>query len=164
MSDHKPDWVVGYTTRNHLIIDLDNTSHYKVRCLVKLLMQQYPEIGDCLILRSSQNTYKEKWNYPVLQNPKLITVRDNYHVVFNNKLSYEECCKIIENLAYLGAINEDYVNIRNMRQDMTLRVSEIVNTFNVKPKPQFTEYIENPYCKTNGKGIYSYNRLRRLFL
>lgn len=161
-SDSKPAWVFGYTTREHLLLDLDNTSYIKVRYLIDLIMQDYPYVGDCIILLSSQPEYLEKWNYPFLEQPKHITKRHNYHAVFNNIIEYEKACHIIEILAELDAVNHDYVNIRTMRQDMTLRTSKIVNVEHVKPRPVFIEYIQNPYCKTDGQGIFLYNKLRKL--
>lgn len=158
----KPDWNIGYTTQQHLCIDLDNTTYYKVRCLVNMLMKNYTDIGDCVIMRSSTKQQAETWIYkPIKQLIKKVVLH-NYHLIFNNLVGYERCCHVIETLAHLGVINEEYVKIREMRNDMTLRVSETVNVEYVKPKPVFIEYIQNPYCKKDGKGIYLYARLRRV--
>ena len=46
--------IIGYTTREHLILDLDNTSLIKVIDLACKLMYDYPEIGKCQIMQSSQ--------------------------------------------------------------------------------------------------------------
>lgn len=157
----EPDWNIGYTTRNHLCLDFDNTSYFKVANLVKILMRNYPEIGDCITLVSSRPPQLERWKYPPGKPPQKQTRAHNYHVVFNNRLSYERSCKIIETLAYLGVLDEAYIKIREMRNDMTLRVSQTVNVEQTKPKPALIEYIQNPYCKINGKGIFLYNRLRK---
>ena len=158
---NKPDWNIGYTTRNHLCIDLDNASYYKVRSLVNLLMCSYPEIGDCIIMQSSTVNQIERWIYPVQQQPRKQVKRDNYHVIFNNFLLYETCCRIIETLAFLGVLNEEYIRIREMRNDMTLRVSKTVCVEYTKPKPVFIEYIQNRKSNNRGQGIYLYNKLRK---
>lgn len=157
----KPDWNIGYTTKNHLCLDFDNTTYFKVRSIIKLLMASYPDIGDCIILESSSPKQREYWSYP--PNSPICKRRkaQNYHAVFNNFVTYERSCHIIETLAFLGVLNEEYVRIREMRNDMTLRVSKTVNVEYVKPKPVFLEYIQNHNCNTNGKGIYYYNQLRK---
>jgi hypothetical protein len=156
-----PTWNIGYTTRNHLCLDLDNTSYFKVKSLVNLLMCSYPEIGDCIILLSSSGKLKLKWNYPPCKMPTLTVKRENYHVVFNNNLPYETCCKIIETLAFLDVISEEFIRIREMRNDMTLRVSKTVNATYTKPKPLWMEYVYNYNCKEKGKGISNYWRLKK---
>lgn len=160
-AQNKPDWNIGYTTRNHLCIDLDNTTYFKVRSLISMLMAQYPELGDCVILQSSTNSQSEFWRSSPFSSPVKVRTAQNYHVVFNNYVPYEFSCHIIETLAYLGVLNAEYVRIREMRNDMTLRVSKTVCVEKVKPAPKFIEYMQNKGCATNGKGIYNYNRLRK---
>jgi hypothetical protein len=124
-------------------------------------MSSYPEIGDCIIMQSSTVKLIERWIYPVRQQPQKRVKRDNYHVIFDNLLPYETSCKIIETLAFLDVIHKEFIRIREMRNDMTLRVSKTVCVEYTKPKPVWIEYIQNKQCKTDGKGIYLYTRLRK---
>lgn len=162
--NNKPSWVFGYTTRNHLIIDLDNTSYFKVSKLVDMLMRNYPEIGHCLILQSSTSKMIEVEYLTPLAEYRKKTIRNNYHAVFNNFVNYEYCCNIIEALAILGAVNADYVNIRKMRQDMTLRVSKVVNKESIKKPPLVMHFVINPYAKKQEDGIYLYMQLYKCFM
>lgn len=157
--DTKPDWVMGYTTRRHLIIDFDNTSLFKMKHLVLRIFDSYPYVGDCLILCSSTPIEQLFYYYSPKGNMKLLHVKHNYHTVFSNMISYDKACHIIEVLAELDVINKDYVNIRNMRQDMTLRVSPVVNVQKVKEKPKVMEYIKNGKVSIVEDGIKLYRIL-----
>jgi hypothetical protein len=158
----KPSWNIGYTTKDHLCIDLDNTSFFKVYNLVKMIMSEYPNVGDCLILSSSYQKQVLKWNYPPCQNMMLKVKRDNFHVIFDNFIGYEMCCKIIENLAYLGVINEQYIRIREMRNDMTIRVSKTECVEYTKRKPMIIGYVLNENTKKRDKGIDAFIALYRV--
>lgn len=181
LDKNRPDWNIGYTTREHLCIDLDNTSYFKTSLLVDMIMQEYPEVGHAIILCSSTSTQKtrtkelrwstnqdlelredeniNRWIYPPNSLPVKRVQRDNYHVVFNNFIGYEKCCKIIETLALLSVISEAYIKIREMRNDMTLRVSQTVNMQYTKPKPKMLKYVINPYTTRQDEGIESYMHL-----
>lgn len=156
------NWNIGYTTKEHLCIDLDDISQYNAENLAKLLMQDKPEIGSCLVLRSSQKQLKERWIYPVNDTMKKYVNRDSYHLIFNGLISYEESCKIIENLAHLNVIDEAYIRIREMRNDMTIRTSSTPLTSKTKSKPVIVAYIRNPYDNTQKGGIYRFMRLYKL--
>jgi hypothetical protein len=122
-------------------------------------MRNYPELGDALLLVSSK-AYK-RGTYQVA-NTRLAChshPAQNLHVVFDNDIGYERCCHIILTLAELDAIDHEYVKIREMRNDMTLRVSETHLTTGTKPKPKPVTYIRNPYTEKAGKGIIAYQTL-----
>lgn len=154
----KPDWNLGYTTRSHLCLDLDNTSIGKVYSLALLIIENYHDVGSALILVSSQPSLKQKVNYPPLSMPTIHTARHNYHVVFNNKIPYERSCHIIETLAYLDIINKEYIRIRSMRNDMTLRISKTVNMDYTKPAPVPVCFVINPYSIEQSDMIFVYFR------
>lgn len=148
-----PTWNIGYTTRDHLCLDLDNTSYYDVTRLVKLIMHSYPETGDAIILLSSKGKYAAKMNYRPTGEKVFLVKRNCYHAIFNNIIPYERSCQIIETLAELDAIPRDMVRIRTMRNDMTTRVSKTVNCYFTKSKPDLLCYVHNGYTKIRGFGI-----------
>jgi hypothetical protein len=150
---NRPDWNIGYTTKEHLCLDLDNTSFFKVSNLVRMIMQHYHEVGNALILVSSRPFFNGKWIYPPYNVPQFKVQKHNYHVIFNNYIGYENCCKIIETLANLGIINEQYVRIRQMRNDMTIRTSKTECVGHTKHKPYPIEFVVNQWCKKEDFGI-----------
>lgn len=154
-----PDWNIGYTTREHLCLDLDNTSYFKVENLVETLMREHPELGHAVIMESSTHKFVQRLKHLLMQPAGIITRRHNYHVVFNNFLPYEQSCRIIETLAELDVIARDFIRIRQMRNDMTLRVSRTVNMQHTKPKPKLLKYIINPYSTRQDEGIKRYMTL-----
>lgn len=151
-----PDWNIGYTTREHLCLDLDNTSFFKTRNLAEMLMREYPHLGHALILCSSEPKFIQRLKHLPMQLPTPLIYRHNYHIVFNNFIDYEASCKIIETLAELDVVNREYMRIREMRNDMTLRVSQTVNMQHTKPKPKLLRYIINPYSTRQDEGIKRY--------
>jgi hypothetical protein len=158
-----PDWNIGYTTREHLCLDLDNTSFFKTENLVKLLMCQYPFLGDALIMCSSKPKLRISYRPDTILVPNMKVRRHNYHVIFNNSIDYEMSCKIIEALAELDVIARDFTRIRQMRNDMTLRVSRTVNMQHTKPAPTLEKYVVNPHAINRGDGIMRYMTLRLCF-
>lgn len=152
----KGAWNVGYTTRNHLCVDLDNASLPKVVGLAKMIMREYSYVGDCLIMLSSSPKNESNIHYCPDKGVRFIHKRHNFHLIFNNFISYELCCVIIETLAYLGVINEEYIRIREMRNDMTLRLSPTILTSGVKPSPKPLLCIRNPYTKVKGSMLLNY--------
>ena len=155
----KPDWNIGYTTREHLCLDLDNTSFFKTENLVEMLMREHPELGHAVIMCSSKPSFFERLCYMPCQIPRNVVKRCNYHVVFNNFIDYEASCRIIETLAEIDVVNREYVRIRQMRNDMTLRVSKTVNMWHTKPKPKLLRFIINPYATKQDEGIKRYMTL-----
>lgn len=154
-----PEWNIGYTTKEHLCLDFDDTTYYNVYQLSSMLIADKPEVGSALILCSSEGKQSERWIYPVLQNMHKYVNRHNFHVIFNGFIPYEESCKIIECLASLDVINKEYVRIREMRNDMTIRVSQTQCVLKTKPKPMILGYIFNPSDKQEKGGIYRFMRL-----
>jgi hypothetical protein len=138
----EPNFLIGYTTRRHLILDIDDSSITKVERLVKRIQAEWPEVGDCLIMLSSDKATSLKLSYSPHRRPYHLRQSSNFHLIFDDPIGYNKCCKIIEVLAGLNILNADYVKIRNFRGDMTLRVShENQSTGAVKPMPQIVKII-----------------------
>src|SRR5216684_1665542 len=95
--------VVGYTTQEHLLVDLDICTWVKVQGVAKQMCKSYPELGDVLIVESS----------PV-----------HYHLVFDDRITWRYIVSTIETLYDLGLVEENYRQVRTFRRDLTLRVSD----------------------------------------
>lgn len=151
--------VIGYTTSDHLLLDLDNTSYTKARKLAKLIMKEFSMLGDCVIMRSSTRKIYDMKIYKPCEQVQQLTIRDNYHLIFSEKIGFDQCCNIIEVLCEFGILDKDYKLIRSFRGDMTLRVSGTQQTVGYKPAPEFVEYLINPRHEKKGKGIEEYFNL-----
>lgn len=133
---HEPGLIIGYTTRSHLLLDLDDTTHEKVRRLAYIIMRNWVKLGDCLIVESSDKDYRIETKYSYQHLPYHKVSRPSYHLIFDNKVGYDLCMRACETLAELGVLNRDYVKIRTFRGDMTLRVShQNMSDGSVKPAP-----------------------------
>jgi hypothetical protein len=141
----EPNFIIGYTTRTHLLLDLDDTSLEKARRLVYTIMTEWPKVGDCLIVSSSSKRLVVRVRYSWNNHPWMSRESPNYHLIFDNIVGYNTCCRICETLAELGVLNKDYTKIRTFRGDMTLRVShQNLSIGAVKPPPRPVEYLFNP--------------------
>lgn len=156
-----PNFLIGYTTREHLLLDLDNTTQERAHKLTAMIQSEWPQVGDCLILLSSTNPLTVNIRYSWNGRPWITTFRNNYHLVFDNIIGYNTACKICETLAELGVLNADYTKIRRFRGDMTLRVScENQSTGGVKPPPEPVEYLLNTAQKWRDRKIEDYLAFR----
>jgi len=159
--------IVGYTTQQHLCLDLDQTSQHDANELVRLIQKSYPEVGDALLVISSFGSGKwvlkgdgEGVTHEMLD-------RDSFHVIFTDRIPYSKSCDIISTLAELDAVNREYVNIRLMRNDMTLRVSETHNVEGTKSAPMPMKWIRKRK-NTKKRGMVQqymllWTSVRRLF-
>lgn len=97
--------IIGYTTKEHLILDLDKThSLWATERLVRMIQNEYPDLGDCLI---SQSSY------------------DGYHCIFDNKITWKRIMHVSRTLTGLNIVNRNFTKVRSFREDLTLRVSSI---------------------------------------
>jgi hypothetical protein len=138
--------IIGYTTREHLLLDLDETDIYKVARLAKQLIREYSEIGDILILGSSTPS---KLNYTKFDKkgiPQWRFTYQNFHLVADNIISYDRSLEIIDCLVELDVLQPEYREIRLFRGDMTLRTSckPLVNRTVPPPEPLYL--INNHVC------------------
>ncbi len=153
--------VLGYTTRRHLILDLDNTTIDGALWVAHKIMFEWPKVGDCAILRSSVKPDQirlihNKWGRPLLYHD-----RNNYHLVFDNGIGYNSCVRICEVLAGLGILNPDYVKIRQFRGDMTLRVGVLITYNEIKYSPVFRWKASNFLTKRKDGYIDHYLEFKK---
>ena len=158
---HNKRLIIGYTTKSHLCLDLDNVSLCKAVALAKLIQKDWPQTGDCLVLRSSRGTGKTilKGNSSGLTTETIH--RDNYHLVFDNRIEYSESCDITECLASCDLLDKDYMQIRKIRNDMTLRVSPAVLSDKTKPAPEPAAWVFNSRNKKRDGMIEAYLSFHR---
>ena len=145
--------IIGYTTREHLLLDLDETSLYKVVRLTKLLISSYPEIGDVLILGSSTPSKKNYTKFDKKGIPQYRFTYQNFHLVGDNIVSYDRCLKIIDCLVELDVLQPEYRKIRQFRGDMTLRTSHKPLVHRVVPPPRPVEIVNNHICPCKNNKI-----------
>jgi len=151
-----PDLITGYTTRRHLLLDLDKTTLAKVSRLTRMIMAEWPEVGDALILRSSEGSGRIDTKYDNFHRPYHRLDGDSYHLVFSGDIGYNKACRIIEALAGVHILNRDYVKLREFRGDMTLRVSASVLSGGVKPAPVAVVGLKNEKQGRVGDGVAEY--------
>ena len=148
--------IMGYTTREHLLLDLDETTFLKAVSLAEQIQQSWPCVGDCLILQSSIPSKKSYLKYDENGRPWEKWVYQNYHLVFNNYIGYDKSVAIIDTLVGLDALQPEYKEIRLFRGDMTLRVSPKWLTHRTIPSPTTKLYLPNGESTENDKGIKNY--------
>ena len=156
--------IVGYTTRRHLCLDLDNTTEAKALKVIDLIMTEYPEVGDCLLIVSSWKKELLELKHAIERYPYVRIKRPCFHLVFCAHIGYNKCVKIIEALAEVGILNQEYVKLRRWRGDMTLRVSPSILTSGVKEAPFPITYIRNKQYLGAGEGIHEYLNFRACVL
>jgi hypothetical protein len=158
----EPGLILGYTTRRHLLLDLDNTGlDYALR-IVSLIFREWPEVGDCLVLESTTQPDQVRLAYNKWGRPLVIHDRPNYHLVFDNLIGYNQAASICRVLAALGVLEEDYDKIREFRGDMTLRVSHAVLLEQVKPVPREAAYSINMRANHSDGYIGEYRRFKKM--
>ena len=67
------DCIIGYTDRETVKLDLDNTDFHRVKSVARWLMKEF-NLGGFIILRSSNNSY---------------------HVVFNRSVTWAENLRVV---------------------------------------------------------------------
>jgi hypothetical protein len=110
--------VVGYTCQDHLLIDLDGCSLYKADRIARMIREEWPWVGMCLVVESS----------PM-----------HHHLVYDSKLPWGMITSIVQTLAALGVVEKNYAQVRTFRRDLTLRVSDKhgVERYRPVPKPLY---------------------------
>ena len=152
--------ITGYTTRRHLLLDLDDTSLDKAVKIVKMIMEEWREVGDCLILLSSDKISKLELRYSWNGAPYMKREGSNYHLVFDGMIGWNKATRICETLAGLRILEKDYEKIRTFRGDMTLRISSAHLLSGIKPPPVPVVAIKNKGYDGSGGGIAEYLKLR----
>ena len=154
--------ILGYTTRRHLILDLDNTGLDYAARMARLIMEEWPRVGDCLILESTTQPDQVRLAYNKWGRVLVIHDRPNYHLVFDNLIGYNTAGRICRVLAGLGVLEKDYDKIREFRGDMTLRVSEAVMMDTTKPVPREVLYVFGNYPPYRGQYIREYQNFKKI--
>ncbi len=162
LNTHKPGLIMGYTTRRHLILDLDNSGLPHVMGLVSQIMAAWPKVGDCLVLRTSKHQDQVRLAYNKWGRPLVIHDRPNHHLVFDNLIGYNTAAKICRCLAGLGVLEADYEKIREFRGDMTLRVSISVKYAGVSPVPREAAYCHNIRITHSDGYIREYRKFKKI--
>jgi len=123
--------VVGYTTQEHLLVDLDGCSWVKVQALASMICKAWPILGDVLIVESSPA---------------------HYHLIFDNRVTWDTIVRVIETLYDLGVVEENYRQVRNFRRDLTLRVSDKIGTmrYHEVPNPKLILQTRHDYKQAVG--------------
>lgn len=138
--------IVGYTTKDHLLLDLDETSLFDVSKLAILLIREYPEIGNVLILSSSTPSKPNYTKFDAKGIPQFRFTYQNFHIVTDNKIGYDRCLEIIDDLVELDVLQAEYRKIRLFRGDMTLRTSAKPLVHRTVPPPKVEQLIINRLC------------------
>jgi hypothetical protein len=159
LNTEKPTFILGHTTRSYLLLDLDGTTLHNVLGLIREIMATWRNVGDALIMYSSKCTGDAVAVWHPNSNRFSRHGRQNFHVIFSNAIGYARAVKIILTLFEFGVLNEDYVDIRTFRGDMTLRVSSKVLQERTMPKPRPVAYVENRSIARTGRGITAYQTL-----
>lgn len=154
--------ILGYTTRDHLLLDLDETSEGRVIALARLIMASWPNVGDALVVESSTPSKKSYLKYNDKGVPYERWVYQNYHLVFDGKIGYDAAVAIIETLVELDVLNPEYKQIRMFRGDMTLRVSPKVLQNRTIPPPRILTHIRNDADPFNHGNLDKYARVLKM--
>jgi len=151
--------ITGYTTRDHLLLDLDDTTLGKATHVIQLIMNRWPEVGDCLILISSSKPQRIELRYSWNNSPYMKREGDHFHLVFDGRIGWNKCCHICETLAGLKILEKDYEKIRTFRGDMTLRVSGATLLSGHKAAPYCLVGIRNKRFSGPGVDLSPFLRL-----
>jgi hypothetical protein len=128
--------VVGYSTSQHLLLDLDRIGFYRAQAIAHMVYINYPHVGAYLVVHSSGN---------------------NFHVVYDALIGWRKITKIVSTLAGLHILNRDYMRIRKFRGDLTLRVNGHLTTAGPKfPPTPYLLYMPANYNIKKGGGILRY--------
>jgi hypothetical protein len=147
--------IFGYTTRRHLLLDLDNKSLKQAIFITKSVTNTY-DLGDALILISSQK--EEDFGIRYIQNEvQLYHIRPySFHVVFDKYKDWQYLQKVISTLAELGVVEESFNEVRTWRGDLTLRISPKLPKVPFSPVPVYYVYSSDNYHGRGNYGIMDY--------
>jgi hypothetical protein len=148
--------LIGYTTREHLLLDLDETSEGRAAALAQMIIESWPCVGDCLVVESSTPSQISYIKYDDKGIPHEKWVYQNYHLVFDSLIGYDVCLKIIDTLVDLDLLNPEYKQIRMFRGDMTLRVSAKWLHHRIIPSPIPVNAVTNTEIPFMAGGVARY--------
>ena len=158
----KPGLILGYTTRRHLLLDLDDTGLPMAMRIARLIQENWPLVGDCLILQSSWAPLKVELRYSWNNWPWIKVTRPSHHLVFDGLIGYNRACRICEVLAGLRVLPKAFMEIRGFRGDMTLRVSSAPMRDKERPTPQIVARVQAPRPIQRGGYIDQFVNLKKI--
>lgn len=153
---------MGYSTRLHLLLDLDNTTVSKSILLTKDIIRLYPYVGKALILQSSTRSLLETWLYIPERTIRKVRKQDCYHVVFDNKIGYNTCDRILRELTGLQVFSKIADKLRGLRRCMTLRISPKIKRDGIDPCPMPLILLDNIYTSKVDSMIEVYLQYLRM--
>ncbi|GAH75622.1 unnamed protein product [marine sediment metagenome] len=130
--------------------------------MTRLIMEEWPKVGDCLILESTTQPDQVRLAYNKWGRPLVIHDRPNFHLVFDNLIGFNTAARICGVLAGLGVLEEDYEKIRAFRGDMTLRVSQAAMMDLTKPVPREAAYCHNMRTTRSDGYIGEYRSFKKI--
>jgi hypothetical protein len=135
--------IVGYTTRQHLLLDLDNTNERKAIKLQGFIQRSWPEVGTALLVQTRADRTEVDIGYKHLPHPVpvILVYHGSYHLVFDNFIGYKRATDIILALVNLNILPQAYADIRKFRGDMTLRISKKVGKDDIAMVPRPVCYL-----------------------
>lgn len=145
-----------------MILDLDNSGLEYAERIARMVMHEWPRVGDCLILESTTQPDRVRLSYNKWGRPLVIHDRPNHHLVYGGLIGYNTAAKICRTLAGLGVLEEDYDKIREFRGDMTLRVSPSSMMDEVKPEPRAVLYLLNDNADWSDIYIKEYLKFKKI--
>jgi len=145
------------------MIDVDVTTPYKALGLAKLLMEHYPEVGNCLIMRTHEDRHvlDQVPRYHTFRG--LVFWRSNFHLIFGGMIGRDNVFAILDMLAGLDVLDQTFIDIRRDRGDMTLRINAMRFLDRARPAPEFYQFLLNVRYPFGGDGIERYLHYLRQF-
>lgn len=140
---HESKLVVGYTTQDHLLVDLDDCSFFKAARIAKIIGRTWPDVGDCLVVESSPS---------------------HFHLIYDDIMEWEQIVRIIDTLAKLNIVEKNYRDVRNFRRDLTLRVSEKRAVDGVRQSPRLRALLKLEHNCNEGDRILEYMCILTTFI
>lgn len=165
MSSKKPisnRIVAGYSTRTHLLLDVDNTQMPKVLLLTQYLQREYPHVGNALLVLSSLHTPQQTLYYMPQTAPIPLQIANCYHVVFDNTIGYNSCDYILRVLTGLDVFKKMADKLRGLRCCMTLRISPKIKMVGIDPCPYPLFILDSPYTSRHDGMINEYLKALRV--
>jgi len=141
---------------------LDDTGLPMAMRIAKLIQENWPEVGDCLILQSSWAPLRVELRYSWNNWPWIKVTRPSHHLVFDGLIGYNKCCRICEVLAGLRVLPKAFMEIRGFRGDMTLRVSSAPMRDKERPAPMVVARVQAPIPGHRGGYIEEFINLKKI--
>ena len=134
--------VCGFTSQDILMVDLDNCSLWQAEQIAKMIMHEWQTVGDCLVIQSSEN---------------------HYHLVYDSTLNWQQIYDITQTLGALGIVEKNFMWVRELRHDLTLRISPKMYREKQSPVPLPVELLGTTEPE-HSYGIQKYLRCLEAFM